>query len=179
METDNAVTSVQNNPMANKKQILFILVTIFSFIALETEANCQRTALIKDQVIYIDTPDGKKGEGLKAYFKPETDSYRYLEKYQNNLKLSKYSKLTGTIATGGLLTGLFYQGSDQKRNNIVLISGVIAGVNFLIQKTFLFYNEENLQKSIDQYNKANKTKIQMNVFNSELKKYSISAVWSF
>ena len=77
------------------------------------------------------------------------------------------------------MTGLFYQGSDQKRDNIVLISGVIAGVNFFIQKTFLFYNEENLQKSIDQYNKENIPKIQMNVWKSEFTKYSISAAWSF
>ena len=146
-------TSVQNNPMTFKKQLLFILVSLFGLISQGAEANCQRTALIDGQIIYIDTPDGKKGEGLKTYFQPESKALNYLQEYQDNLKLSKYSKLTGAIATGGLLTGLFYQGSDQKRDNIVLISGVIAGLTSLFRRHFYSTMRKNLQKSIDQYNK--------------------------
>ena len=179
METDNAGTSVQNNPMTLVKQPLFILILASSTYSVRSAAECQRTATIGEKVIYIDTPDGKKGEGLKKYFKKESKSYMYLQKYQDNLELNKYSKITGAIAAGGVLTGLFYQGNENTRDNIVLISSVTAGVNFLIQKTLLFYNEENLQRSLDYYKKENKLMIQLNSLTPNLNSYSVSATWRF
>lgn len=165
--------------MIFKKQTLFIFSLMLFFSNQVSMANCQRTALIGDKIIYIDTPDGKKGEGLKKYFKKGTKSYQLLERYQNNLKLNKYSKMTGAVAAGGVLTGLFYQGDEDTRDNIVLISGVVAGINFLIQKTLLYYNEENLQKSINSYNKEGRPLIQLNAFGPKLDNYTISAVWRF
>ena len=43
----------------------------------------------------------KKEKGLKTYFKDWIKVFQVPSKYQDNLKLSKYSKLTGAIATGG------------------------------------------------------------------------------
>ena len=166
--------------MIFKKLNLFIL--IFHFIVpVSSGADCQRKVSIGNKIIYIDTPDGKKGEGLRKYLEKDPNAIKLLNTYQKNLTIKNTSKVAGSIATVGLIGGFAYQGNKSKQNNILLISGITAILNFLVSSTLQFYNEENLQNAIRAYNKNDFPKIKMNltVNSSEKNQLALIGQWSF
>ena len=84
--------------------------------------DCQRTAKLGEEIIYIDTPDGKKG-GRSASGLQGTKPFRLIKKYQENFEIDNYAKTTGIIATSGLLVSSFYRG-DKKKHETILFSQV-------------------------------------------------------
>jgi hypothetical protein len=160
---------------------LVLFITFIGSVSFAKEnKDCQRTARLGEKIIYIDTPDGKRGEGLLEVYKEGSRPYKLIKEYQDRFKIDKYSKATGFIATTGLLASTFYKGSKETRDNIVFGSAIVAGLNFLIRKTLNFINEQKLQDSINIYNKENSPTIEINAFNSKsLNSFAMIANWSF
>ena len=164
------------------KLALFITISVLFWKTTQAGENkdCQRTAKLGEEIIYIDTPDGKKGEGLLQVYKEGTKPFKLIKKYQENFEIDNYAKTTGIIATSGLLVSSFYRGDKETRDNIVFASGIVAGLNFLIRKTLTYINEQKLQDSINIYNKENSPKIELNVLRQDsLKSLTLVANWSF
>jgi hypothetical protein len=139
--------------------LILILFTIFATAsAMET---CSRTAIINYQEVLVDTNSNQKGEGLRYYLEKDLIAKDYLNKYQDGTRLKWYHAVPGSIGSALVLTGVLSPGDNNRRSFIVGGVALIL-VNFLISKTFEAANEENLQKSIEEYNKRNLPLIHFN-----------------
>ncbi|MAW07101.1 MAG: hypothetical protein CME61_02345 [Halobacteriovoraceae bacterium] len=163
------------------KPLLFISILAILIQPKGILADCQRSAKLGNKIIYLDTPDGKKGEGLREIFKNNKTSLDLLSTYQENLKLNNISKFTGSIGTIGLIGGFAYQGDERTRDNLIMLSAVTLGVNYLLMTTFKYYNEENLQKAIKNFNETNENQILFNVrhIQNENVEVYVANNWSF
>ena len=163
------------------KPLLFISLLALLIEPKSILADCQRSAKLGDKIIYLDTPDGKKGEGLRELFKDNKRSLNLLNTYQDNLKLNNISKFTGSIGTIGLIGGFAYQGDERTRDDLILLSAVTLSVNYLLMTTLKYYNEENLQKAIKNFNENNENQILFNVRHIQNKNLEVYVAnnWSF
>ncbi len=137
--------------MRNFMLILILNLLVTSLGAIET---CSRTAVINYQDVLVDANSNQKGEGLRYYLEKDAVAREYLDKYQDGTRLKWYQAVPGSVGTGLALAGILSPGDNNRRSFI--IGGIaLIMVNFLVAKTFEAANEENLQKSIEEYNKRN------------------------
>lgn len=134
----------------------FIIIVILNFImtSLAAMETCSRTAVINYQEVLVDTNSNQKGEGLRYYLEKDLVARDYLDKYQDGTRLKWYQAIPGSVGTGLTLVGILSPGDNNRRS--LIIGGItLILVNFLVAKTLEAANEENLQKSIEEYNKRN------------------------
>ena len=152
--------------MVKKNLMKFLALFIFILSSTHLLANetCSRTAVINYQETLVDLNSNQKGEGLRYHLEKDPIAKSHLNKYQKNTEFKWPNAILGTIGTGLILTGILTADSGKKKDTFIITGASIALVNFFIAKTFELNNENNLKKSIDEYNKINGSDLP--VFNS-------------
>lgn len=148
--------------------ILFALlfICIASSNAYSTE-SCSRTATINFQEVLIDSNSTQKGEGLRFHLSKDPVSKKYLDDYQNGLKVRWSNIALGTTGSGLIIYGLMQTSNNKDRKKQLIIGGAtLLAINFLVAKTMNYKNEQNLIRSIEEYNKRNLPRIYINSVNS-------------
>lgn len=162
------------------------LLTFFIFIVFPLQANetCSRVATINYQEVLVDSSSTKKGEGLRFYLEKDPAAKQYLEVYQNQTGIRWQNAALGTIGTGLILSTAFIDDTNSNREVFLLSGLTLLTVNFLLAATMDYYNEKNLHKAIEEYNKRNLPKInfkQSRPRDSEKTEYDVSLQkqWGF
>ena len=140
-----------------KKALILILAT-FCHNSFSAE-TCSRIAVINYQEVLVDTNSTQKGEGLRYFLEKDLKAKEYLDRYQKGSQIRWQNSLMGSLGTGMIISSFFINSSDSNKRNILIGGAALVAVNFLISKTFETRNEENLIKSIEQYNRRNLPKI--------------------
>lgn len=149
-----------------RKYLSLLLLTIAPALAFGQEDNaCNRYAIINHQKILVDSSSTIKGDGLKYYLEKDPVAAQYFESYQKNNQPRISSALISSAGTGLVLAGyLMSEDSLRLLNKNTLIGAGITMilVNYFVNKTNSYRNEENLQKSVEEYNKRNSPQIYFN-----------------
>ncbi len=136
--------------------LLLILLTLLPAQAADT---CSRTALINGQDVLVDTNYSERGEGLRFHLGKDPVAEKYLNAYQEGTKLKWQNTALGTLGTILLLSGILTSSDNNKRRSFLIGGASLMTVNFLLYKTLENSNENNLKRSIQEYNKRNSPKI--------------------
>lgn len=163
-----------------RKILLLIFIVILPLQAADT---CSRTALVNGQKVLVDTNYSERGEGLRFHLSKDPIAEKYLNEYQEGTKLKWQNTALGTLGTILLLSGILTSSDNNKRRNFLIGGASLMTVNFLLYKTLENSNENNLKRSIQEYNKRNSPKI---YFEDDVKikrdrdiKISFGKTWSF
>lgn len=146
------------------KIVILSLSLLFSLLTtplsvLYAEETCGRTALINGQRILVDTNSVQKGEGLKHYIDKDPVAKEYLDIYRQGVGTKWQNAALGTIGTLLVLSGLLI-GNDSTNKKAMMVGGAsLMVVNFFVARTYENSNENNLHKSVDEYNRRNAPKI--------------------
>lgn len=139
-----------------------ILITLVGFLlassAMATQV-CSRVALVNYQEILVDTSSTQKGEGLRFYLEKDQVAKDYLDRYQDGTRIRWQNAALGTLGTGMLIGGLFADDGSSTKKGLLIGGAAMIVVNFFVARTLEFNNEQNLNKSIEEYNKRNLPKI--------------------
>lgn len=165
-------------------QLVLIALLLFTphLMAAET---CSRTAIINYQEILIDTDSTRRGEGLRYYLEKDDVALQYLDKYQEGVEMKWHSALAGTAGTGLLIAGLFTNSTSDSKSMMYIGGATLLALNFLIAKTLSTANEQNLIKAVEEYNKRNLPRIELQTPGSNAYQQTqswgigLSKQWSF
>jgi len=165
------------------KILISIIFSLTSNLIFANE-TCSRTAIINYQETLVDLNSNQKGEGLRYYLEKDSIAKSHLDTYQNNIEFKWPNAILGTFGTGLILSGLLIADSGDKKDTLIITGASMALINFLIAKTFEINNENNLKKSIDEYNKRNLPRIYFDPLAQKKtgkteKKFYLSKVWDF
>ncbi|MEI8347170.1 MAG: hypothetical protein WCG27_06870 [Pseudomonadota bacterium] len=142
----------------------FLVITILWMTfgqCLMAAETCSRTATINYQEVLIDTDSTQKGEGLRYYLSKDPAALAYLDEYQKGNKIKWVNTVMGTLGSGMVLAGILSTNQPDTRQTFVVGGAVVILVNFLMAKTYEQYNETNLQRAIEEYNKRNLPRIHL------------------
>jgi len=139
--------------------VYFKFALIFSFFLFSYKGNahnfCGRVAFINGQEVLIDQTNSLKGEGLRFFIEKDSKALEYLNTYQNNTQLTWDKAVLGSLG-GGMILSSFFLDSNNPTKKILLFSGIgLISLNFFYVMTIANYNENNLLKAIEEYNKRN------------------------
>jgi hypothetical protein len=124
--------------------------------------TCSRVATINYQEVLVDSSSTKKGEGLRFYLEKDPVAKQHLELYQKETGIRWQNAALGTAGTGLILSTAFMDDKNSNREVFLLSGLTLLTVNFLLAATMDYYNERNLHKAIEEYNKRNLPKINFN-----------------
>lgn len=163
--------------MLNKYIFILSLILLSKFA--QAEETCSRVAVINYQEVLVDTSSTQKGEGLRHHLNKDPIAKNYLDIYQDTSRIKWQNAALGTLGTGLILSS-FLINTDQENKKSLIVGGVsLLIINFLVARTLEFTNEENLKKSIDEYNKRNLPKIYFLQSKILDKSFLITKSWSF
>ena len=159
--------------------LLFLLFLESGF----AEKSCERTAVVNHQEIPLEIISKRKGEGLRVYLKKDKDALRYLDLYQERNRILPFNTLLGIVGPGSLLTGLVLESKSEHKKTFLTWGAVLVVTNFLVTKTIQSTSEFYLEKAVEEYNKRNSPKIDLNFhtpkISSEAFAFMVKKNWSF
>ncbi len=140
-----------------------IIIFVFCFFISSpfAEETCSRTAIVNNQKVLVDTNSVQKGEGLKNYLEQDASAQQFLEEYRKGISSKWQNAALGTFGTALILGGLLASNGDKTRNGLIISGVSVMAINFFVASTLDYSNEANLQKSIEEYNRRNASKIYM------------------
>ena len=145
--------------------------------------SCGRTATINHQEIPLEIISGGKGDGLRSYLEKDKEAMRYFDLYQERNRIHPFNTLLGIVGPGFLLTGLALESRSEHKKTFLTWGSVLVVTNFLVTKTIQGTGELYLEKAVEEYNKRNSPKIDLNFHapKPSLKKFAfmIKKGWSF
>ena len=166
--------------------IILLIIHLNNTHAVEITKDCSRIASIGGKKVYIDSSSGIKGEGLKSYLSNDKIAMKYLRVYQENNQVKFRNIAIGTSGTALLLSGVMFAKNKNTKETLTLGGAALVLANILINTTFRFYNEANLEKAISTYNKKNNPKIVLEFEkhkedkrSTDSKKVYFGGSWSF
>lgn len=143
---------------------IFLLCLIFYPVPwnkAKASAGCGRVALINYQEVMVDSNVTGKGEGLRLYLEKDPESKRLLDQYQDSIRNQWPHAVMGTTGLlfalgGGLLP------KEHPQHKTLLYTGIgLALLNFVMAKARHQQAERYLQRAIEQYNKRNLPRIDL------------------
>ena len=145
--------------------------------------SCERAAIINHQEIPLEIISRRKGDGLRPYLEKDKEALRYLDLYQERNRIHPFNTLLGIVGPGFLLTGLVLESKAEQKKTFLTWGAVLVVTNFLVTKTIQGTSEFYLEKAVEEYNKRNSPKIDLNFHGSELPSknfaFMIKKDWSF
>ncbi len=142
-----------------KNYLAFLFIMTLNLLAEDT--SCNRVAYVNYQKILVDSSSTIKGIGLKYLLDKDPIAKSYLETYQQNSLPSWKNAFVNTLGVSLALVGIFTDGDSGITHKNVLIGtglGVLV-TNFILTRKKSRDNEENLIRSIREYNKRHTPKI--------------------
>lgn len=124
------------------------------------QETCSRTVLINHQEVLIDNNSTQKGEGLRYHIEKDPIAKSYLDTYQEGTRTRLETTILGTIGSSLIFAGILSNSSSGDNTRLIFGGISVLMINFLITRTLDYQNEDNLMKSINEYNKRNLPKIQ-------------------
>ena len=146
--------------------------------------SCERVATVNHQEIPLETMSGSKGEGLRPYLEKDDEAMRHLELYQERHRIHPFNTLLGVVGPGLLATGLVLDSRSEQKKTFLTWGAVLVVTNFLVTKTIQGTGDSYLEKAVEEYNKRNSPRIDLNFLApgpapSEAFAFMLKKDWSF
>jgi len=136
-------------------KFLVILLNIFIIPLVQGDQTCSRTAVVNSQEVLVDSNSNLKGEGLRYLIDRDSIAKGHLDKYQKNSSRIWLTAGLGTAGTILTVSGFMANSNSQTKRNLIVSGLSLLLVNYLTAKTLEYTNEENLNRSVDEYNRRN------------------------
>ena len=165
------------------RTIFGALIFLFFLESALAGKSCGRTAIVNHQEIPLEITSKRKGEGLRVYLEKDKGALHYLDIYQERNRIRPFNTLLGIVGPGALLTGIVLESESEHKKTFLTWGAVLVVTNFLVTKTIQGTSEFYLEKAVEEYNKRNSPKIDLNFhapkISSEAFAFMLKKNWSF
>ena len=156
---------------------------VFSENALASRRACERVGIVNHQEIPLETMSGSKGEGLRSYLEKDKEALHYFNLYQERNQIQPFNTVLGIVGPGLLLTGVILESGVKEKETFLTWGAVLVVTNFLVTRTIQGVGETYLEKAVEEYNKRNFPKIDLNFHTPDSSQKNIALMikkdWSF